>query len=722
MTSSITVECLIFLFFFYFASNPATCSTYEADLRALVSFKENIVDPRGALDSWRYNETANYCTWKGISCSRRHRTRVVSIDLQSQGLVGSLSPHLGNLSFLRSINLQTNSFHGPIPQELGRLRRLEYIVLSNNTFDGEIPRNLSQCWNLYYLDFFNNKLMGNVPFELSSLLKLKTLVLSKNNLSGIIPSFIGNFTLLRRLSLNSCGFQGEIPDSLAHLQNLRHLVLEDNMLTGRIPYDLYNISTILTFGLSFNYLQGNIPSNIGFMLPNLVYLGLGDNNLTGPLPVSLSNASFLQAIGLFRNKFTGPMPKNLDRLSDLLILSIWSTDIQDDISFISSLTNCTKLKILSLSDNLLTGSLPHSMANLSTQLNRLSVGLNLIHGIIPSGSIPSEVGSLSSLVKLELSNNKLSGLVPRTISSCISLQQLNLAGNSFHGEIPQGLSSLKGLQELDLSRNKFSGLIPNFLGELSLEKLNLSFNKLQGPVPVHGVFQNVSAVSLEENTELCGGISKLKLPPCPPTNPKKKNSHIPLKIVVPVSISGAIFIAIIAFSYIFIQCRTKSRNDLYTTPFESNFPRLSYADILRATDGFSEANMIGYGRIWFKANGSLEKWLHQDSLGQDENTRYLTFMQRMNIAIDVASAVEYLHNGTGSAIVHGDLKPSNILLDDDMSAHVGDFGLSKVISNVSSSLAADESHSIAIKGTIGYIAPGQASCPFLLLLNLPMKY
>ncbi|KAK4423053.1 putative LRR receptor-like serine/threonine-protein kinase [Sesamum alatum] len=105
-------------------------------------FKENIVDPRGALDSRRYNETVNYCTWKGISCSRRHRTRVVSIDLDSQGLVGSVSPHLGNLSFLIGINLQNNSFQSPISQEFGQLRRLEYIEFSKKSFHGEIPKNL----------------------------------------------------------------------------------------------------------------------------------------------------------------------------------------------------------------------------------------------------------------------------------------------------------------------------------------------------------------------------------------------------------------------------------------------------------------------------------------------------------------------------------------------------------------------------------------------------
>lgn len=204
---------------------------------------------------------------------------------------------------------------------------------------------------------------------------------------------------------------------------------------------------------------------------------------------------------------------------------------------------------------------------------------------------------MTNLVDLDLSNNRLSGLVPGSISSCISLQRLLLGRNSFHGEIPQGLSPLKGLQDLDLSRNNFSGPIPSFLGELRLVQLNLSFNELQGPVPIEGVFQNVSAVSLEENTELCGGISELKLPPCPSTNPKKKNSHIPLKIIVPVSVSGAILIGIVAVSYIFIQCKTKSRNNLHTTSLESQFQRLSYADLLRATDGFSEANLVGSGRL-----------------------------------------------------------------------------------------------------------------------------
>nr|AMM42946.1 LRR-RLK [Vernicia montana] len=80
-------------------------------------------------------------------------------------------------------------------------------------------------------------------------------------------------------------------------------------------------------------------------------------------------------------------------------------------------------------------------------------------------------------------------------------------------------------------------------------------------------------------------------------------------------------------------------------------------------------------------------------------------MHRLNIAIDIASAIEYLHNGCPSTIIHGDLKPSNVLLDDEMTAHVGDFGLAKIVSTISSGAEQHRSSSLAIKGTIGYVPP-----------------
>ncbi|KAL5719950.1 non-specific serine/threonine protein kinase [Ranunculus cassubicifolius] len=82
----------------------------------------------------------------------------------------------------------------------------------------------------------------------------------------------------------------------------------------------------------------------------------------------------------------------------------------------------------------------------------------------------------------------------------------------------------------------------------------------------------------------------------------------------------------------------------------------------------------------------------------------LTLHQRLNIVIDIASALDYLHNHYGDPVIHCDLKPGNVLLGDDLTAHVGDFGLAKFLSLTSSSSATD-TNSISIRGTIGYIPP-----------------
>ena len=116
----------------------------------------------------------------------------------------------------------------------------------------------------------------------------------------------------------------------------------------------------------------------------------------------------------------------------------------------------------------------------------------------------------------------------------------------------------------------------------------------------------------------------------------------------------------------------------------------------------------------FMPNGSLENWLHMDletDFGQVE-IRNLNLLQRTNIAIDVACALDYLHHQCQMPIVHCDLKPSNILFDYDMTAHVGDFGLSKFLLKDTNP---KQSSSIGIRGTIGYTPPGNNNLYLSLL-------
>ncbi|KAK5832983.1 hypothetical protein PVK06_016792 [Gossypium arboreum] len=67
--------------------------------------------------------------------------------------------------------------------------------------------------------------------------------------------------------------------------------------------------------------------------------------------------------------------------------------------------------------------------------------------------------------------------------------------------------------------------------------------------------------------------------------------------------------------------------------------------------------------------------------------------------IDVASALEYLHFGFLVPVVHCDLKPSNVLVDNDKVAHVGDFGIAKLLGE------GDSMKQTMTLATIGYMAP-----------------
>jgi serine/threonine protein kinase len=102
-------------------------------------------------------------------------------------------------------------------------------------------------------------------------------------------------------------------------------------------------------------------------------------------------------------------------------------------------------------------------------------------------------------------------------------------------------------------------------------------------------------------------------------------------------------------------------------------------------------------------NGSLEEWLHPNQTLYQEvhEPRNLNLIQRLDIAIDVANALDYLHNHCKTPFAHCDLKPSNVLHDGDMTARVGDFGLLKFLSEASC-----QTSSVGLKGTVGYAAPG----------------
>ncbi|CAK9170311.1 unnamed protein product [Ilex paraguariensis] len=235
------------------------------DRLALIAFKATIAnDPLGAMSSW--NESIHFCQWYGVTCGHRHQ-RVIKLDLSHQTLSGIMSPHIGNLSFLRILVLRNNNFRGEIPPELGRLRRLERLYLHRNSFRGEIPASISRYSNLKTFAAYFNKLVGKIPVELGSLSKLQLLAVNKNNLTGIIPPF-GNLSSLVQLFLYSNNLVGGIPKELGQVTKLEIVaVVAEFQLPKCKSRRSKNIFLTFTFKLVISIVSGllGLTLALGFL-------------------------------------------------------------------------------------------------------------------------------------------------------------------------------------------------------------------------------------------------------------------------------------------------------------------------------------------------------------------------------------------------------------------------------------------------------------------------
>nr|KYP63624.1 putative LRR receptor-like serine/threonine-protein kinase At3g47570 family [Cajanus cajan] len=757
----------------------------ETDHSALLKFKESISDdPFGVFNSW--NSSSHFCMWHGVTCNPRHQ-RVIELNLTGYHLHGFISPHIGNLSFLRILLLEDNSFYGEVPQELGRLFRLYVLYFTNNTLGGEFPINLSNCSKLSHLSLEGNNFFGEIPRKIESFANLKELCIRKNNLIGHIPPSIGNLSSLTRLSLSANKLEGKIPKEIGSLENLRILGMSGNKLSGDIPLSLYNLSSLIVFSITNNHISGSFPTNMFLTLPNIKTFTVSGNQLSGLIPTSISNASGIQILDIGGNHLVGQVPTTFCKLQKIQLFSLGENKLFGEIP--PSIGNLSQLYYLELSSNMFVGNIPSTIGNCQ-HLQFLHLAANNITGAIPSqvfeipslsttlnlsynslsGNLPVEVGMLKNIELLDVSENYISGVIPETIGECITLEYLNLEGNSFHGSIPTSLASLKGLKYLDLSRNNLSGSIPERIQNISvLEYFNASFNMLEGDVPKGGVFQNASAISVIGNGKLCGGVSELKLPPCA-LKAKKRRKHRDLKLIV-VIICLVLFLPILSciFGMYLIRKRHKKSSTNRTI---DQLPKVSYQNLHHATDGFSLRNLIGkgsHGSVYkgslestekivaikvlnlqtkganksfiaecealrnvrhrnlvkvvtccssvdhngndFKAlvfqymsNRSLEEWLHPQN-GNTERPKRLNLETRLGILIGVTSALHYLHHECEEPIIHCDLKPSNILLDDDMVAHVSDFGIARLLSTINHYQISTS----GIKGTIGYSPPEYGS-------------
>ncbi|XP_006651513.1 receptor kinase-like protein Xa21 [Oryza brachyantha] len=651
-------------------------------------------------------------------------------------LAGTVPATIFNISSLTYLNLAVNNFTGDIPSDAGHtLQSIRSLNFQENQLQGPIPPSLANATNLQYLNLGANAFSGTVP-SFGSLANLTTLILASNQLEAGDWSFFSsltNCTQLNILSLWKNKMQGNLPSSVGSLANsLEVLFMRENKISGTIPAEIGKLRNLRFLRMEHNLFEGNIPGSLGD-LTKLGELSLSNNKLSGQIPMSIGKLHQLTELDLQENNLSGPIPR--------------------------SIGDCKSLNTLNLSYNSLNGSIPKELFSLYS----LTRGLDLSHNQL-SGQILQEIGNLINVGYLNFSNNRLFGLIPNNLGSCVHLESLHMEGNFLDGRIPNSFINLKSISEIDLSRNNLSGEIPEFFQSFnSLKLLNLSFNNLEGQMPTGGIFQNSSEVFVQGNSMLCSNSPKLHLPLCSGSTSKHRRTSRDLKIV-----GLSVALALISLSCVILivfkrRKRTKQSDHLSCKEWK----KFSYSDLVKATNGFSSDNLVGSGAYGSVYKGVLESKPHTiaikvfklDQLGAPKsflaeceafrNTRHrnlvrvisacstwdhngndfkaliveymangnlegllyskmgrtLSLGARISIAADIASALDYLHNRCTPPIVHCDLKPNNILLDDLMGGRLGDFGLSKFLHSYSSSSITSSTSLAGPRGSIGYIAP-----------------
>ncbi|GAU35479.1 hypothetical protein TSUD_384340 [Trifolium subterraneum] len=663
---------------------------------------------------------------------------------------------IGHLNQLTNLQLSNNSLSGPIPSKILNISTLEVLALQENYLSGMLPSDMGfGLPNLQYLYLSRNNFVGKIPESISNASNLVRLQLDENEFSGIIPNSFGDLRLIEflvigsnNLTLNDDSLEINFLTSLTSCRYLAYLDVSENRLS-KLPKSIGNLSLEHFQAISCG-INGYIPLEIGNM-SNLIELTLSGNDLNGSIPSTIKRSNQLQHLDLSYNELQGSIVHELCEVSSLSELYLTSNTLFGVLP--TCLGNMTSLRKFHIGSNKLTSMIPLSFWNLEDILE-----VNLSSNAL-IGNLPPEIKNLRALILLDLSKNQFSSTIPTAISLLRTLETLSLENNKLNGPIPTSLGEMFSLSFLDLSQNLISGVIPKSLELLlSLKYINLSYNRLQGEIPDGGPFKRFTAQSFIHNDALCGS-PRLQVPPCDKQIRKKSKT----KVILIISISS--IIVVLGILVVICIMHGKLKRKKVENPLKSDLSatlgiprRISYYELVKATNGFSENNLLGkggFGSVYqgilssgkmvaikvldltleatsrsfdaecnamrnlrhrnlvqvisscsnddfkslvmeFMSNGSVEKWLYSKNY-------CLNFLQRLNIMIDVASALEYLHHGSSIPVVHCDLKPSNVLLNEDMVAHVSDFGISKILDEGQS-----KTHTKTL-ATLGYVAPEYGS-------------
>ncbi|GMY21065.1 probable LRR receptor-like serine/threonine-protein kinase At3g47570 [Fagus crenata] len=674
---------------------------------------------------------------------------LVRLQLSENQLSGEIPFSIFNISSLEYLSLTQNRLVGKLPSNIGlTLPNIRQLYLGSNSLEGPIPSSLSNASHVEFLDLSSNNFTGTIPL-LGNMKHLIKLFLGTNSLSSTTElnfqlfDSLTNCTQLEYLYLNSNQLVGELPSSVSNLSdNLQEFCIDDNFFTGSFPQEFERYQNLTALSIQKNSFRGKIPNSFG-KLQQLKRLVVYENLFSGEIPDFFSNLTQLYLLNMGNNLLSGSIPVSLATCQQLKILVLAQTGLNGSIP--KQIFELPNLIFFQLANNSLIGSLPEKFGNLR-QLKVMDVSGNQL-----SGNIPTISQRFSSLLSLNIARNKITGSIPKSLENLVAVESLDLSSNNLSGLIPKELENLHVLQMLNLSFNSLEGEVPKN-GVFA----NISWDSLQGNNRLcafdHEAAENLRITTcVTQNKSNSHLVVKVTIPisafivlVCAlclvwtlitQKKRKRRNNGTSSSVVkglpprisyheIQLATNGFATKNLIgkgAFGSVYTAVFSAGENGIQTTvavkvldltqskaskSFDAECEALKNIRHRNLLKVFTSCSSIDHKGAEFKAlamefmsNGNLDKWLYPEDVECGLN---LSLTQRLNIAIDVASALDYLHHDCDPPVVHCDLKPGNVLLDEDMTAHVGDFGLARFLSHDS---LQNGSSTIGLKGSIGYIAP-----------------
>ncbi|XP_065023092.1 leucine-rich repeat receptor protein kinase HPCA1-like [Musa acuminata AAA Group] len=682
------------------------------------------------------------------------------LDLShNQNLRGTIPSSIGMLKQLHTLRLLDCGFNGTIPNEIGNLSSLKILALNSNQFSGRIPASLGSLSNLDYLDLADNQLTGTLPTSASEGSGLDQLVntqhfhLNKNHLSDSIPSnlFSSNMKVIHIL-LDNNNLIGGIPESIGLVQSLKVLRLDNNSLSGSVPSSINNLTNLDVLNLANNKLSGPMPNLTGMHVLN--YLDLSNNSFDpSEAPNWFSDLHNLTTLIIESGGLQGEVPQDLFSLSNLQEVRLSNNAFSGTLNMSSNITQ--GLKTLNFQNNLLTSVTLSSYYNdtLILEGNPVCSNVQLKHTQYCQGQVQDAQSNASNSVPClqpyegpiicrapffgYISDNNLEALKKRVTEKLegtpvtFVIRDSNFDDNAYlrvqldlcH---PTAESFTRQDILLWLDLNTQSLLIPEKYGPCYFNPNRYEFRNGGTRGWIVGVAVGSAAAVL-----IIAGLGTYALW-------QKKRAKRALYRSNPFASWGS------------------SGKEAGGAPQPKGARFFSFDELRKCTDGFSKANEIGsggYGKVYrgllpdgqmvaikrstkgskqggeeFKTEIELLSRVHHRNLVDlvgfcfDKGERMLVYeyitngtlrdclsgrrsvaldwRRRVKIALDSARGLAYLHEHANPPIIHRDVKATNILLDDHLTAKVSDFGLSTFV------LDSEEGHfSLDVKGTPGYLDP-----------------